>query len=664
MAKYSQADRPFKIKTSLGEDVLLLERFEGEESISTPYTFNLSLVSEDDSIAAEAILRTPASLTIQLFGGDRRVIHGLIRRFVQLEQRDELTLYRAELVPWLWFLSLSNECRIFQEKSVLEIVEDVFKTQGYSDFQIRCTRNYPKRQYCVQYRESHLAFVSRLLEEEGIYYFFEHSSDKHILVLADDTSAIKSCPGQTTARMAEQPDPWQSEDVVTRLQWEQVVHTGKVTLRDYDYLQPSLQLESAISGHQPEEIYDYPGKYTRLDEGERYARLRLEAHEAIRQVARGAGSCRSFQPGYRFELRKHYRKDLNQAYQLLTVRHRGSNGDLRAWESTQPEYRNEFIAIPHGVPYRPPLRTPKPVVQGSQAALVVGKAGEEIWVDKYGRVKVQFYWDRERKKDENSSCWVRVSSSWAGKGWGVIQIPRIGQEVIVDFLEGDPDRPIITGRVYNAEQAPPYELPAHQTQSGMKSRSSKRGSTENFNEIRMEDLKGNELLYIHAERDKEVVVENDRAKKVGHDERTSIGNDRTESVGANESISIEKNRTESVGGNENITIVGNRADSVQKDETIQIGGNRRETVTKNEDLTIGGDRIHQVKKSDELNVGKDLIISAGNSVLIKTGAASILMKRNGDIRIKGKNIKVQGSAKIQISASSEVNIKGSKVTNN
>ena len=304
------------------------------------------------------------------------------------------------------------------------------------------------------------------------------------------------------------------------------------------------------------------------------------------------------------------------------------------------------------------------MVQGSQAALVVGKAGEEIWVDKYGRVKVQFYWDREGKKDENSSCWVRVSSSWAGKGWGVIQIPRIGQEVIVDFLEGDPDRPIITGRVFNAEQAPPYELPAHQTQSGMKSRSSKRGSTENFNEIRMEDLKGNELLYIHAERDKEVVVENDRAKKVGHDERTSIGNDRTESVGANESISIEKNRTESVGGNENITIVGNRADSVQKDETIQIGGNRRETITKNEDLTIGGDRIHQVKKSDELNVGKDLIISAGNSVLIKTGAASILMKRNGDIRIKGKNIKVQGSAKIQISASSEVNIKGSKVTNN
>jgi type VI secretion system secreted protein VgrG len=303
------------------------------------------------------------------------------------------------------------------------------------------------------------------------------------------------------------------------------------------------------------------------------------------------------------------------------------------------------------------------VVQGSQTAVVVGPSGEEIWVDKHGRVKIQFHWDREGKKDENSSCWVRVSSTWAGKNWGFVQIPRIGQEVIVDFLEGDADRPIITGRVYNAERMP-YDLPGNQTQSGVKSRSSKGGSGENFNEIRFEDLKGSELLYLHAEKDKQVVVENDRTESVGNDESISIGNNRTEDVGKDESITIGENRTESVGKDESITIGGSRTESVSKNETIDIGEKRQETVGKDEDVSVGGDRSTSVGKSDELQVGKELLIGVADKIVLKTGDASITMKKNGDIDIKGKNIKVQGSGKVQIKASSDVNIKGSKVTNN
>ncbi len=664
MANYTQAERLMRVDTTLGADALLLEGVDGEEGISMPFRFTLELLSEDPAINGEGLLRTPAPVTLKLGDGGERVIHGLISRFTQLGRTAELTAYRAEIVPWLWLLSLSTDCRVFQKLSVLEIVEQVFKDLGWSDFEIKCTKSYAKREYCVQYRETHLNFVSRLLEEEGIFYFFQHSEDKHVLVLADGTSAVAPCPGQASARLAAQPGAWQEEDVVTALVREHAVQSGKVTLRDYDYLQPALQLEGSVSGDGDLEVYDYPGGFVALEQGERCARLVLEEHEARRHVVHGESTCRAFRSGYRFDLKEHYRRDANQAYQLLRVRHTARGGDYRSGAGGTFEYSNSFVAIPHSVPFRPPPSAAKPVVQGSQTAVVVGKSGEEIWVDKHGRVKVQFYWDRLGRKDENSSCWVRVATTWGGKNWGFVQIPRIGQEVIVDFLEGDPDRPIITGRVYNAEQTPPYALPDNQTQSGVKSRSSKGGTTENFNEIRLEDKKGGELLYIHAEKDKQVEVENDRTESVGHDEKITIGNDRTESVGNNESITIEKNRTESVGENETISIGKSRAESVGKNETIDIKENRNETVGKNEEVSVGQNRTHSVGKTDELNVGKELLVSVADKIVIKTGEASITMKKNGDIQIKGNNILVQGSGKIQVKASSEVNIKGSKVTNN
>jgi type VI secretion system secreted protein VgrG len=672
VTKYSQAGRPLRVDTTLGSDKLLLGAFSGEESVSEPFHFQLELYSEDPAVDGAKLLRTPVTITLDLPAGGQRFIHGLINRFTQLNRIGDLTRYRAEVVPWLWLLSLTRDCKIFQNLSALEIVEKVFKDQGFSDFQLKCNKSYAKREYCVQYRETSLNFVSRLMEEEGIYYFFQHANNKHTLILADANSAVQACQGQATARLAAAAGGWQAEDVVLSLQTEHAVQTAKVTLRDYDYLQPSLQLESSVSGQGPGELYDYPGVYTQLDAGERSARLRLESYETWSHVANGTSTCRAFVSGGKFELKEHFRAALNQPYMLLRLQHTGSTGSFEAGAGGALEYHNTFTAIPFNVPFRPARTTKKPTVWGSQTAIVVGKSGEEIWTDSHGRVKVHFHWDRTGTKNENSSCWVRVATSWAGKTWGSIQIPRMGQEVIVDFLEGDPDRPIITGRVYNAEQTPPYALPGDQTQSGVKSRSSKGGGTDNFNEIRLEDKKGSEQIVIHAEKDMQVEIEHDRTESVGNDESVkvgsnqtvSIGKDRSESVGANESITIEKNRRESVGGDEGISVGGKRSLSVSKAETIDVGDSRTESVAKSETVSIGESRSHKVGKDDTVKVGKNFVVDAGDSITIKTGDASISMKKNGDIQIKGKNIKLDGSGKIDVKASSDVNIKGSKVTNN
>ncbi len=656
MSKYSQANRPLKVTTALGPDELLLTGFRGTEEVSRPFTFQLELMSENTAIDANSVLRKGACITILLKDGSERHIHGIISRFIQLGIENDLAFYRAELVPWLWFLSLSSDCRVFQNKSVLEIIEEVFKDLGYTDFEKKCTKSYPKREYCVQYRETHLDFVSRLMEDEGIFYFFKHTDSKHTLVLADGNNAFEAFPGNGEARVSLQT---RGDDVITRVEHEDSVFVGKVTLRDYDPLQPSLTLKNSMSGNGKEEIYDYqPVIYTEMGEGDRYARLQLEAAEALREVIRGEGTCRFFQSGCKFKLSDHYRQDMNKDYALLAVEHRATTGDYRSWEKSAFDYVVRFSAIPFTVVYRPQRRTPRPFVRGSQTAVVVGKSGEEIWTDKHGRVKVQFHWDREGKKNENSSCWVRVSSAWAGKAWGAVHIPRIGQEVIVDFLEGDPDRPIVTGRVYNAEQTPPYTLPANQTQSGIKSRSSKSGGTENFNEIRMEDKKGSELLYIHAEKDKQVMVENDRTEEVGNDETIKIGNDRTEEVGNDEKITIGNDRTEEVGNDEKITIGANRTEEVKSNEKIKIGSAREEKVGTSEKVEIGTSRQVKVGTGDKLKAGTTVNIEAGVSIELKVGGTSIKLDPSG-ITMKGPMIKIEAQGMLQAKAGGIAQIEGS-----
>ncbi len=497
MAEYTQTKQPMRIDTVLGEDALLLERLTGREAVSESFLFELDLVSENGEIDGEELLRSEMRVDVDLPDGSTRAVHGMVRRFVQKGGGDrDLVSYRAEIVPWTWFLSLVTDYRIFQDKDVLEIAEEVFTARGYSDFDIRCTRSYPKRPYCVQYRESDLNFVSRLLEEEGIFYFFEHEESRHVLVLADDMISVGECEGQEEARMYVEPLP--DEDVVLELEREHVVHPGRVTLADYDHLQPSLTLRSTVVGEEPEEIYEYPGSFRDLDGGDRLARLALEREEARRHVVRGSGTCRGFWSGGRFRLTDHFRDDANQSYALLEVRHQAHNAALRTGrQAGEFDFRNEFVAIPHSVPYRPPRRTRKPVVQGAQTAEVVGPSGEKIWTDQHGRVKVQFHWDRQGGRDANSSCWVRVSQNWAGKSWGGMFVPHVGQEVIVDFLEGDPDRPIVTGRVYNAERMPPLKLPKNQHKSIIQ---------DDFgNEIVFDATPGGEHIRIHSPSHKSAV---------------------------------------------------------------------------------------------------------------------------------------------------------------
>lgn len=660
-AEYTQADRPLRIETSLGTDVLLITGLTGTEAVSRPFRFELELLSTRADIAPGDVLRQPVTVKLPLANGGERAINGVFSQFSRTGKREGLATYRAEMVPRAWMLTRRANARIFQQKSILEIVEQIFSEGNVSDYEIRSVSR-PARDYVVQYNETDLTFLSRWLEREGIFYWFEHTDGKHLLVLADANGRFKACPEIATARLTEEPVV--NEDVVTSVKRQHTVQVGKVTLRDYNFEMPSNTLEGTLSGDGFQEIYQYPGGFEKAADGDRYARYRLEAEEARLLEVHGSGNCRHFVSGHKFTLSGHFDGAMNVEYVITSVRHTIRTGAFRAGGGGELDYWNEFTCIPVSVPYRPLRLTPRPLLHGPQTAVVVGPAGEEIWTDKYGRVKVQFHWDREGKKDENSSCWVRVSSPWAGKQWGAVHIPRIGQEVVVDFLEGDPDRPIITGSVYNAEQMPPYALPDNKTQSGVKSRSSKKGTGENFNEIRFEDLKGSELLTIHAEKDREIVVENDDRESVGNDQSVSVGNDRTKSVGRDETTSVAGSRSESVSKDETITISGNRTESVGGEETVTVDKDRRITIGKKESVSVGDKRTTEIGKDDNLQVGKKLTINAGDEITLKTGSAQIQMKKDGTIVIKGKDIKIQASGKIAAKASSDITMKGSQIKQN
>jgi type VI secretion system secreted protein VgrG len=610
--KYTQANRLIAIETPLGEDVLLLRGLHGSEAISRLFQFELDLLSENRSISFDDVVGKNVTLRISLADGSARYWNGFVSRFSQGHFESGLTEYHAVMVPWLWFLTRTADCRIFQNKKAPDIIKQIFKDLGFSDFKLQLYGDFVEREYCVQYRETDFNFVSRLMEEEGIFYFFEHEHGKHTLVLANDPSAHKPCPKQPSSRYSLTAGSWQHEDVVLEWHQEQEVRPGSYAVTDYNFQTPSSSLAATVTGKNTYEIYDYPGEYRKRAEGDGLARIRLQEQEMPRLVARGSSACRAFTTGFRFDLKDHYRNDLNQSYLLTAINHVATQGiSYTGGSSNDSElnYNNNFECIPSSTPFRPPRVTAAPVVQGCQTAVVVGPGGEEIFTDKYGRVKVQFHWDREGKRNENSSCWIRVSHPWAGKGWGAVSIPRIGQEVIVDFLEGDPDQPIIVGRVYNAGQMPPYGLPGQAVVSGIKSNSTKGGG--GYNEIILDDTKGNELIRVHGQKDRE--------KKIEHDERSNIGNDRTEGVGHDESITIGNNRTEKVGVNENITIGNNRTESVGVNETISIGSNRTETVGANESITVALTRTRNVGVNEMVNVGAAQEITIGGLQALTVG---------------------------------------------
>ena len=616
----TQAGRHIRVNTSLGEDKLFLESFEGEERVSDLFRFELGVLTNDPGFSMDSLLNQPAVVSITLHDDSDRNFHGIINHIEEVETRSEgETLYRATLVPWAWLLTLFNDCRIFQNMAVPDIVQKVFADRGFTDYANRCTGTYPQREYCVQYRETDFNFISRLLEDEGIFYFFEHDQDKHTLVLADQPTAFVACPGQSQVAYDTSPGMWQDQDVVLSLRRAKYVRVGKVTQNDYDFTKPKTSIDANLDASRAGEFYEYPGKYTARDDGSRYARVRLEEQEVKLLTVSAETNCRALRAGFQFTLSGYYRDDANQAYSLLAVRHRAASNSYISHDRQDAfDYRNTIDAIPQSTPYHPPRNARRPFIQGSQTAVVVGKSGEEIWVDQYGRVKVQFFWDRAGNMDENSSCWIRVAQLWAGKGWGAIFTPRIGQEVIVDFLEGDPDRPIITGRVYNADQTVPYTLPDEQTKSTIKSMSSKGGN--GFNEIRLEDLAGSEQIFIFGQKDQDIRIQKDVREWVGEDRNLDVIRDRKDQVGRDDHDDIARDHIEKLGRDHHLTIGGKEAIKITGSHSLQVTGDVIEVFSGNQSTQI----------SQNLSISaQQVVISAMTGMTLSVGGNFITIDSSG-----------------------------------
>jgi type VI secretion system secreted protein VgrG len=636
----TQAHRHFRVKTPLGADAFVLESFTGTERLSTPFRYVLRVLSENADVNLQDLLYKPVVLSLMLGDEKERHLHGNLSRLRMLETNDDgMTAFELEIVPWLWFLSLYNDCRIFQNKTVPQIVQKVFQDRGYSHFRLNLNGTYPTREYCVQYRESDLAFVSRLLEHEGIYYYFEHSEDKHTLVLADKKESFPVSEHQPDLHFAFSTGGAEDE-VVSRIDMEINLHPGKTTLTDYDFEKPSTDLAATVAGTLQGEHYDYPGNYKTKDDGDRLTRIRMEEAEVRLVTVRADSKCRGLECGRKFTLHDHYREQLNQLYILIGVHQAGRNTSYRS--NAGPEgfdYSNSFEAIPATVPFRPPRVTPRPIMEGTQTAVVVGPSGEEIYTDKHGRVKLQFPWDREGKADENSSCWVRVAQASAGKGFGGMSLPRIGHEVIVDFLEGDPDRPIITGRVYNAEQIPPYTLPDLQNVTTFKSLSTKNGG--GFNEIRLDDTKDTEQIFINAQYNLDSRVGHDQYENIGNDQHLTIGNDSFEKIGHDFHLQISNDEMVQIGRDHHLDIVGKQA--------IKIGGTHSLKVTGDVAEKFGGNHSEDVGTNFYLKAGTGIVLEAGTSITLKCGSSSIVLDSTG-VTISGTMVTIVGSVATKINS--------------
>lgn len=642
-----QDNRFAKITSPLGDNVLLFHRMAGFESLNAPFEINLDLLSEKPHIAANDILGKALTVAVDLPNGNLRYFHGHVCRFGQGGMTNRLHSYVATLRPWLWFLSRSYNYRIFQQgdasNTTPKIVEAIFNEHGFSDYKIKLEKTYAEREYCVQYRETDLDFIGRLLEEEGIFYFFEHENGKHTMVIADSANALSPTDRyETIPFMALSGAGGGRKETISAWNQGHSVQTGTIVLRDFNFETPSTDLTVKLNGdkqyeHAKHESYDYPGRYADTAAGNTYAQCRREEYDAQHAQVSGDTNAMGLCTGALFSLADHPAENQNGQYMLLETRYSLDSDDYGSGGgSGGAHFQCTFTALHRDIPFRPPQKTPKPVMRGPQTAIVVGKQGEEIWTDKYGRVKVKFHWDRKDNKDEKSSCWLRVSQPWAGKGWGAIAIPRVGQEVIVDFLDGDPDRPIVTGRVYNAEQTVPYTLPDNATQTGIKSRSSKEGGMDNFNEFRMEDKKGEEEIYVHAEKDMNVVVENNATLKVGFDKKDA----------GDQTIDIYNNRTTTLDqGNDKLQIkTGNR------DVVLDRGNHTLKLAKGNQSVQLDmgncSVKIKMGNQDTKLDLGKSTT-EAMQSIELKVGQSSIKVDQMG-VTIKGMMIKIEGMTQTEV----------------
>lgn len=703
-----------------GMSSLHLYRLKGEEELSKLYCYQIDLMTsrslnaeESANIDLKAVIGRELTISIQLEGvdvltsdNDRtagnigrgvREINGIVTAAKLTEQHNSYCIYRFTVEPWLILATKRSDYKIFQKMSVIEIINDVLSKNYSYSHEIRIKKAYPLINYEVQYGETDFDFIQRLMERYGIYWFFEHEDNVHRMIIVDDInihSPVKSKAYHCLpyARSENRKE----REFISCFEARKQLQSGVWRTDDFDFTKPKADLKSSKSIKYDNDsdklsVYEWPGNYTDPVQGAAYSQTRMEELFAQRNLSYGRGYIRNIVCGTVFELKQYPMRDVNCKY-LVTRSHLEIEETGEESNSGETLILSDFDVLPATIAYRPQRLTKRPQTTGPQTAIVTGPPGQEIWTDQYGRIKLKFHWDHSPVCDHSSSCWIRVSYPWAGGNFGGINIPRIGQEVIVDFENGDPNYPIVTGRVYNAGTMPPWALPMNATQSGMISRSIG-GLISNANALRFEDRAGMEEIWLQAERD--------MLSEIKNNEVHNVGANRTRSVGGNESTDIKGTRDESVTGDESIQIQGNRTRSVQQNDTLDIGqdqqttvkGNQKYEVQQNNDRKIGGDdtlnvngeqkssfgRNREIHVQQDLKesvdgdhkeqVGKTYSLTATDKIELTVGSSSLVMESSGKITLKGSDItfsssgpfKVDASGNIDISSSGAVQINGNTI---
>ena len=616
-----------------GEDDLLIAEMAGHEAMSQLFEFRLRLLSSRDDIDPRRIIGKPAILRIEAWdtrhmGGERHW-NGVVSRFQRTgrassAEGEDLYAYECDNVPWFWFMTQHEDCRIFQGKTVREIIEAIFEEFDYSDFRFDLHEDHPALEYCTQYHETTFDFISRLVEREGIHYYFRHDDaeeSRHLLVFTDHNRGNPALDPSTLPFHHE--GTAEDYDAIRTLALDQQMRTRKVTLGDWDFERKRLLRENtptvlSIGADRDLERYRYPGAFVDPEVGKYRSRVVMEAEEAGHMRFRGDSQVRTLAPGHTFTLEDHPFDEFNIEYMVLSVWHHGRNN---LGNDGAAEYGNEFTLHPHAVTWRAPFSTPKGLVRGPQTALVTGPAGEELHVDQHGRIKVQFHWDRQGQYDDHSSCWVRVAQAWAGNGYGTMFIPRVGMEVVVDFLEGDPDQPLVTGCVYNGINKPPYDLPAHATRSTIKTLSSKGGG--GTNELRFEDKKGSEEVFLQAQKALNVQVKANEHHQVGGSLDLKVGDYRKTTIEANDHLHVKGDQGIAVQGQMTVAVVDGPLEFQSGSEAKLLSKAKMEVASKQE-IAIHG--------------GTQLVMEANGLISLKVGASGIVIDPSG-VSVVGPMIK-------------------------
>jgi len=622
---YTQEQRLMSIKSPLGKDALLLHSFSGHEGMSQLFHFSADFLSENHSISFKDIVGKQVTLQIHHAGDDQRHWNGFVSRFACVGGDNRFSYYRAEIVPWAWFLTRTADCQIFQQKTIPEIIKKVFQDHGFQDFQDRTQGSYPQREYVVQYRETAFNFVSRLMEQHGIFFFFEHTSDKHTMHLANAKSSHKAVPGhETTPLIALAGDDRRDREHIYHWSSERRFRTGKVEFNDYDFKQPGKKLLADTKASEKYtksdlKFYDHPGKYTERDVGEKYTKYQLEAEQSLDHRRHATGDAVSLFPGGLTKLEKHSKDSENEEYLIVRSQHSFVSEFYRTGADVAPGqvYYGNYEFQKSDRPFRAQIVTPKPQVLSMHTAKVAGKDGEEIDTDEYGRIRVKFYWDQRKE----FSRWMRVAHMWASKQWGTQFIPRVGMEVVVAYEEGDPDFPLVIGSVYNGDNKHPYKVPDDKTQSGFKSDSSKGGN--GYNEFMFEDKKGSELIRMHAQKDYDVTVHHVETRKIGEDGVSGASRDTTLLTG-DDSLKV-------LTGNQDVTVAMNVTEKYGMTQSTTVGMSQSTTVGAMQSTTVVGPISITSAAMITLTCGGSSIVMTPASITITSPTVQILASVNASI---------------------------------